>query len=223
VVVEADEPAAEAVLDVYHGRDGLWNPERGVIEMPEGWELLPSGDAFLTRRVKAAGEYWLVWRPRSRSVPHRRLLGLLAPSAAIEAARAEAEATLEVRSTRQAQGARYRARREDDYRQELTEAIVAFLDFAPEHAELAARIAADAAGRAGEVGSGRVGRTRKLSLDQRAELAARALIRHRHTSYEDRLETEVWDDEYLYRQIKADAQQDVDGFLRQHRERPEAS
>jgi hypothetical protein len=191
--------------------------------MPEGWEFLPTGDAFVTRRVKAAGDYWLVWRPRSRSVPHRRLLGLLAPTAAIEAARAEAEATLEVRSARQAQGARYRARREDDYRGELAEAIVAFLDFVPEHAELAATIAADAAGRAGEVGSGRVGRTRKLSLDQRAELAARALIRHRHTDYEDRLEAEVWDDEYLYRRVKADAQQGVDEFLRQHRERPARS
>jgi hypothetical protein len=77
------------------------------------------------------------------------------------------------------------------------------LDFAPDHNELA--IAADAADRAGEVGSGGVGRRRKPSLDQRAALAARALIRHRHTDYEDRLEAEVWDDEYLYREVKGAA------------------
>ena len=43
---------------------------------------------------------------------------------------------------------------------------MAFLVFAPEHAELGRAIAIEAAERAGEVGSGRVGRTRKLSLDE---------------------------------------------------------
>ena len=31
-----------------------------VLNVPEGWILLPPGDAGLTRRVKAAGEFWLV-------------------------------------------------------------------------------------------------------------------------------------------------------------------
>jgi hypothetical protein len=112
--VDDDEPITEMVLDVYDGRDGLWNPERGTVQMPKGWEFLPSGDAFVTRRVKVTSTYWAFWRPRSRSVPHRRLLGLLAPSATIEAARAEAAATLETRSRCPTQGARYRARREDE-------------------------------------------------------------------------------------------------------------
>ena len=94
---------------------------------------------------------------------------------------------------------------------------MAYLSFAPEHAELAQSIADEAAQRAGEVGSGRVGRTRKLTLDQRAALAARALIRHKYTDYEERLVTEVWDDDFLYRAAKADAHHDVDRYLEDRR------
>ena len=182
-----------------------------------GWEFLPSGDAFVTRRVKAAGVYWKLWRPRGRNRPHRRLLGLLAPAAVIEAAQAEAASSEAARSGRRAQGAAYRARKEDTYRQELTEAIIDYLGFAPEHGDLAQAIAAEAARRAAEVGSGRVGRTRTIEIDQRAALAARALIRHRYTDYEDRLVQEVWDDDHLYREVKADAHRVVDDFLEQHR------
>ena len=31
-----------------------------VLTVPEGWVLLPPGDAALTRRVKAAGDHWVV-------------------------------------------------------------------------------------------------------------------------------------------------------------------
>ena len=79
------------------------------------------------------------------------------------------------------------------------------------------RLLMRAAQRAGEVGSGRVGRTRKLTLDQRAALAARALIRHKYTDYEERLVTEVWDDDFLYRSVKSDAHQEVDRYLEEHR------
>lgn len=42
-------------LDVYDTREGLWNPEHGSVDLPEGWEFLPAGDTFVTRRVNAAG------------------------------------------------------------------------------------------------------------------------------------------------------------------------
>lgn len=108
------------------------------------------------------------------------------------------------------------------YRDELADAIRRFLAFAPDHRELAEGIASEAATRAAVVGSGRVGRTRTLSLDQRAALTARALIRHRYTSYEDDLFDasleDPWDEEFWYREIKAEAQRAVDDFLDQHRE-----
>ena len=37
-----------------------------VLTVPDGWELLPPGDAGLTRRVKAAGPTWTVQEKRGR-------------------------------------------------------------------------------------------------------------------------------------------------------------
>ena len=208
-------------LDVYDTREGPWNPEHGELEIPDGWKFLASGDAFVTRTVKAAGIYWVAWQPRGRNRQHRRRLGLWAPQVAIEQARAEASATEPERARRRIQGARARERREAAYREELADAIRRFLEFPPERAELADEIAEAAAAQTAVVGSGRVGRTRTLSLDQRAALAARAYIRHHLTGYHDALDDlateESWDDEYMYRQIKADAQHAVDEFLAKHR------
>src|SRR5438309_2839133 len=39
-----------------------------VLAVPEGWVLLPPGDAALTRRVKAAGDHWIVQEKRGRKV-----------------------------------------------------------------------------------------------------------------------------------------------------------
>jgi hypothetical protein len=217
-----DGDLAGQQLDVYMTREGPWNPEHGDIEIPEDWDFLPSGHAFVTRRVKAAGTFWVAWRPRARNRPHRRRLGLWAPNAAIEEAWAEAAATEEQRAKQRERGARARVRQEVTYRHELSEAIRRFLAFAPEHNELADDIASEAALRAAVVGSGRVGRTRTLSLDERAALAARALIRHRYTRYEDDLVDaaieDPWDEDFWYREIKAEAQRAVDDFLDEHRE-----
>ena len=218
--VANDEELLSQHLDVYDTRDGPWNPDHGEIEVPEDWDLLPAGDAFLTRTVKAGGLYWLSWKPRTRSRPHRRLIGIWAPRAAIEAARVAAEATAEKRSRQRQQGAAHRLRREAAYQAELKTAIVAFLDFDDAHFTLAEQIASEASARAAAVGSGRVGRTRTISVEERAALAARAYIRHRLTSYEDDLaDTAVWDDDFLYREVKAVAQRAVDDFLASHRQK----
>jgi len=174
-----DGDIAGQQLDVYMTREGPWNPEHGDLEIPEDWDFLASGDAFVTRRVKAAGTFWVAWRPRGKNRPHRRRLGLWAPKTAIEEAWAEAAATEAERARQRERGAKSRERQEVVYRDELADAIRRFLAFAPEHSELAEEIAAEAATRAAVMGSGRVGRTRTLSLDERAVLAARALIRHR--------------------------------------------
>ena len=207
-------------LDVYATKNGPWNPEHGDIEIPADWEFLPSGDAFLTRTVKAAGAYWLSWQPRSRHRQHRRLLGLWAPSQAIADAQVRAEATAERREAKRTLGAQSRGRQEERYRRELEDAIVRFLAFAPDYQELAQRIAKETAAHAAVVGSDRVGRTRKLTLDERAALSVRAYIRHSFTSYHDDLDAlspEQWDEEYLYREIKGAANDAVDRFLLEHR------
>lgn len=210
-------------LDVYEGRTGLWNPDHGDLELPTDWEFLPSGDAFVTRQVKAGGLYWTAWQPRGKNRPHRRKIGLYAPTSTIEEAKAAADVTAQRRAKQRVTNARHRVRVEVAYRDEFTAAVVAWLDFTPEHAALAEEIATAAAERAVEVGSGRVGRTRTLPLEERAALAARASIRHRLTDYDDRLadldpmEAELDDREY--RQIRRDAHEAVDTFLDAHRRR----
>jgi Uncharacterized conserved protein (DUF2293) len=214
------EALATQHLDVYATRNDPWNPQHGDIEIPADWEFFPSGDAFLTRTVKAAGSYWLSWQPRTRHRPHRRLLGLWAPSQSIADAQVRAEATVERREAKRALGAECRERHEERYRDEFEDAIVHFLAFASDYQELAHRIAKETALRAAVVGSGRVGRTRKLTLEERAELSARAYIRHSFTSYHDDLDTlsmEHWDEEQLYREIKGAANEAVDRFLLEHR------
>ena len=208
-------------LDVYDTRKGPWTPEHGEVDIPAGWEFLPTGDAYLTRTVKAAGVYWQAWRPRGRNRPHRRKIGLWAPAEAIARAREAAENTATRRERTREQSARQRARAEDNYRTELAEAILEFLSFHPAHRRLALEIAEGAARQAAEVGSGRVGRVQALTMPERAELAARAWIRHRYTDYEDQLVNTFGDnllvDELAYREIKSGAHNAVDDFLASHR------
>jgi hypothetical protein len=225
-VIVADGDLDGLYLDVYDTEGGLWCPEHGDVELPEGWEFLAAGDNFVTRRVKASGVYWTLWRPRDRHRAHRRKLGVLAPSATINAARADAIATAERRAAQRVVNAAARERAEVRYRVELAAAVRAWLDFAPEHAGLATEIAEGVAEHAAVVGSGRVGRTRTLPLEGRAQLAARAFIRHRFTDYEDRLGNlsefiEAIDDAD-YREVKHDAQARVDQFLADHRVTPSA-
>ena len=207
---------------MYLSRDGetdWWHPEHGTVATPDTWAFLPTGEAFVTRTVKAAGVFWLAWQPRSRSRQHRRLIGLVAPGATIRAAEQAAADTATARTLRRESGARSRERQETRYRQELTGAIVDYLAFAPAQQELATRMAVEAAERAAVVGSGRVGRTRLLSLPERAALAARAQIRHAHTDYEQQLDDEAVEgvDDELYRAIKAEAHHAGDAFLQAHR------
>jgi hypothetical protein len=218
--VEPDVGLSRMKLDVYDGRDGWWNPEHGLIVPPANWEFLPRGQAFVSRTVKAGDVFWLAWAPRSRTRQHRRLLGLWAPSATIASALRSAADTVAAREARREASARSRARREARYERELAQAIVAYLRFAPEHQALADSIARSAAGRAAEVGSGRVGRTRLLSLDERAALAARAQIRHERTDYHVRLDelALLGPDDDLYRTVKAEAGDAVDSFICAHRQ-----
>jgi hypothetical protein len=60
-----------------------------VLTIPEGWALLPPGDSALTRRVKAAGEHWVVQERRGRKIFSR---GVWAAASTIEHIRAELHA-----------------------------------------------------------------------------------------------------------------------------------
>jgi hypothetical protein len=192
----------------------LWTPIFGPVEVPHGWEFLPCGDAYVTRQVKQ-GPHWVLKGRFNRRGGYTPVLGAYAPTEAIAAARVRAQQTEEQRAPIRERSRTRRDQAEERYRAEFAEACLRFLDFAPEHQELACSIARRATEQACEKHSGRVGRTSRLELDQKAELAVRACIRHAHTDYEEYLVGKL--PEMAYREVKDDAQAAVDHFLYQHR------
>jgi hypothetical protein len=57
-----------------------------ILTAPESWVLLSPGDAALTRRVKGAGEHWVVQEKKGRKIFSR---GVWAPASTIERIRGE--------------------------------------------------------------------------------------------------------------------------------------
>ncbi len=217
-------PREQKGLPIWQARDGegYWNPERGNLRVPDGWVFVPAGDAFVTREVKK-GPHWVLLKRRKG---YTGTLGVFCPATSLDSAEKRRDETAESRARQRAISRPSRVRAEERYRTEMERAVLAFLAFRPEHGALAQEIARETVARATPVGSGHVGRTRKFLLAQRAELAARAYIRHRYTEYETRLVEMSEGSELaferdstnpLYREVKKDAQRDADEFLRRHR------
>ena len=155
-----------------------------VLRVPEGWVLLPPGDAALTRRVKAAGEHWIVQEKKGRKIFSR---GVWAPADTIERIRAELEIerSTETYAKRKQADAKRRKKAQEVYVEDFFGAVVAFLDFHPYHADLAQRLAKAVTEHATPVGSGTVARTKRIPVEQRAEAAVIAWMRHQTTGYDD--------------------------------------
>jgi len=155
-----------------------------IVLVPEGWELLPPGDAALTRRVKAGGPSWTVQEKKGRRTFSH---GVWAPADRIASIRAELEAERSTESyakRRKADAAR-RDRKQSEYVEDFRGAVVAFLDFASCHADVAERLADAVTKHATPVGSGTVARTQRIPIERRAESAVIAWLRHETTAYED--------------------------------------
>ncbi len=154
-----------------------------VLTPPEGWTLLPPGDAALTRRVKAAGDHWVVQEKKGRKVFSR---GVWAPAATIERIRVElkSERATEGYAKRKEADARRRDKAQAEYVEDFHAAVVTFLAFHPKHADLAHRFARAVADHATPVGSGTVARTNRIPVEQRAEAAVIAWMRHHTSAYE---------------------------------------
>jgi hypothetical protein len=109
-----------------------------ILDVPEEWFLLEPGDAALTRRVKAAGEFWPVAEKRGRRIFSN---GVWAPQATIERIRAELEVeqSTEQYAKRKEAGARRRDAAQAEYVEDFFGAVVSFLAFHPQHSSLAER------------------------------------------------------------------------------------
>jgi hypothetical protein len=154
-----------------------------VLTAPDGWALLLPGDAALTRRVKEAGDHWVVQEKKGRKTFSR---GVWAPAATIDRIRTELEAerATDGYARRKEADARRRDNAQAEYVEDFFGAVVKFLAFHPSHAELADRLARAVTDQATPVGSGTVARTRRISVEERAEAAVIAWMRHQTTGYE---------------------------------------
>ncbi len=158
-------------------------PSGETISPPDGWERLPPGDAGLTRRVKAAGQSWQIVEKRGNKTFSR---GLWAPAENIRTARAalESERLTPAYAKRRQSDVLRREQKQNNYVGEFTLAVLQFLDFSTVYSALALKLAERVVAHATPVGSGTVARTTRIPLDERAEAAIIAWMRHQTTAYD---------------------------------------
>lgn len=159
-------------------------PDGSTLIVPADWILVPPGDAGLTRRVKAAGPTWTVQEKVGRRTFSR---GVWAPGENVERSRAALdEERADPAYARKLEAGR--ARREKTQRayvEDFRSAVLSFLAFDARHSELAARLADAITKHATPVGSGTVARTARIPIEERAEAAVIAWMRHQTTAYDD--------------------------------------
>lgn len=155
-----------------------------VLDVPEGWILLPPGDAGLTRRVKAAGEFWLVEEQVKNRMYSR---GIWAPRNTIDRIQQElaTERATPTYSKRREADAKRREAKQAEYVEDFEAAVVAFLGFHQRHQDIATKLAHGVAKHATPVGSGTVARTQRIPIARRAEAAVIAWLRHQTTGYDN--------------------------------------
>src|SRR5208283_1497136 len=137
--------------------DSVRSADGKTLTAPEGWILLPPGDAALTRRVKAAGDHWVVQEKKGRKVFSR---GTWASAATVERIRAdlEAERSTEGFAKKKEAAARRREKAQEEYVEDFHGAVLAFLAFHENYADLAERLARAVTQHSTPIGSGTVAR-----------------------------------------------------------------
>lgn len=154
-----------------------------VLTVPDGWILVPPGDPALTRRIKAAGDHFVVAEKKGRKVFSK---GIWTSATTVEQIRIDlqAERSTEGFAKKKAAATRRREKAQDEYVEDFLGAVVTFLRFHPAHMQLAARLARAVTDHATPVGSGTVARTKRIPVEQRAEAAVIAWMRHQTTGYD---------------------------------------
>ena len=172
-------------MDVAPGpRSGTVRTASGEIRsVPAGWELLPPGDAGLTRKLKSLGPTWTVKQKKGRRVMSS---GVWADAQQIRIARQQTEARRSDPSyaKKLASDRNRRERVQAAYVDEFREGVRAFLNFAATHVELADAMSDAITRHATPVGSGTVARTSRIPIERRVESAVIAWMRHQTTAYD---------------------------------------
>ena len=154
------------------------------LRVPKTWSLLAPGDAGVTRRVKAAGPSWTVKAKRGRRVIS---LGVWAETETIERIKADfdKERSTDAYAKKQRSAKQRRDKAQSAYVDEFEGAVFEFLAFDSCYETLAREVATAIAKHATPVGSGTVARTKRIPVQQRAEAAVIAWLRHQTTAYDN--------------------------------------
>ena len=154
-----------------------------VVTIPNGWVLVPPGDAALTRRIKAAGDFFAVAEKRGRKIFSR---GIWTAATTVEHIRAELEAerSTEGFARKKEADARRREKTQAVYVEDFFGSVVRFLGFHHKYADLADGLARAITNHATPVGAGTVARTKRIPIERRAEAAVIAWMRHQTTAYD---------------------------------------
>lgn len=154
------------------------------LKVPNDWDLLLPGDAALSRRIKKHGPTWTMKEKKGRKVFSR---GIWAPKHSLEAIRSDLE---QERTTpeykRKLENSRERRQvKQQQYAEDFHSEVYLFLKFNERYRELADKMALHICLHAVPVGSGTVARTQRIPIEERAEAATIAWMRHQTTAYDD--------------------------------------
>ncbi len=151
--------------------------------VPDDWDLLPPGDAALSRRIKQDGPTLTVIELKGRK---RFSRGIWAPATRIEALRTALERERKDPSYQRKldAGRQRRAVAQEDYAVDFKTEVFRYLNFHPTLRVEAETLALLIAEHATPVGSGTVARTQRIPIEARAEAATIAWLRHQTTGYD---------------------------------------
>ncbi len=158
-------------------------PDGRVLDVPADWACLPPGDAGLTRRVKALGPSWAVVEKVGRKTFSK---GVWVPAENLRRAKEalEAERATPAFARKRAASVKRREVGQARYVEDFLGAVRRFLSFTEAFASLEVSVAQRVTLHATPVGSGTVARTTRIPIDERAEAAVIAWLRHQTTAYD---------------------------------------
>ena len=153
------------------------------LQVPDGWVLLPPGDAGWTRRVKAGGPTWTVKEKKGRRMLSK---GVWAPQDRVEETKRilDAERSTDAYAKRKQRDQTRREEKQAVYVEDFYGAVLKFLDFDHRFDAEAKKMAKVVTAHATPVGSGTVARTERIPIERRAESAVIAWLRHQTTAYD---------------------------------------
>ena len=107
---------------------------------PAGWIFVESGDAGLTRRLKAAGDYWVMVHRRRNRI---EAIGLWIAADVVQEVKAglEAERSDQSHLKKLEAGKKYREAKQEKYEVEFRNAVLSFLAFAGKWSAFAEKFA----------------------------------------------------------------------------------